>query len=466
MASLRSASLPTAGALIILLALAPTAGCGVNRQIRKGDAALADGHLTPAGQAYRAALERKPGEPRALLGLARVALQDGDPEAAITPARTAYDAGTPGAAVVYARALLEGGQGRDALAPAEAALKANPDDMEAAALIAEARLAMGDLKGALEAARGLESAPPRGRALAAWLYARSGDMARASTLVSQAAASGLSDVDVQTEAAAVLTMAGESAAARAAAREAVSLGASASRLARDAARRDQGGDREGAIRRLAWAFALDDDDGRITARLGQLLLAQGDAERAAGFLERALTLPPYRDPKVGQVTVARPDDWSEPERKQQVAEVQRALAYARGQRGDSRGAAAALEQAALLNGADAAGWLAVADAWERARDAAAAREALIRAVGEDASNAAARLRLARNLAAAGQLGPAIGHARAGWELNPRDAEAALLLGSLYETRSETNSAREVYRIALGYVPGNKALAEALARVGG
>ena len=465
-ASFKTASRWAGAALPALLLLTPVSGCGASRQIHKGDAALAEGHLSSANQAYRAALARTPGEPRALLGMARVALDDHDPEAAIVPARGAYEAGAKGAAVVYARALLEGGQGRDALAPAQAALKADPEDLEARALISEALLATGDLAGALEVAKGLEGASPRGRSLEGWLYARTGDMARASALVSQAAASGLDDVAVQTEAAAVLTLAGESASARAAARAAVALGASAGPLAKEAARRDQGGDREGAIRRLAWAYALDGDDGRITAKLGELLLAQGDAARAAGFLDRALTLAPYRDPKVSKVTVARADDWSEPVRKQQVAEVQRALAYARGQIGDTRGAAAALEQAALLNGADAASWLAIADAWERARDLPAAREALSRAVSADASNATARLRLARSLAAAGQVGPAIGHARAGWELDPRNPDAALLLGSLYEARGETQSAREVYRVALGYVPGNKGLSEALSRVGG
>lgn len=451
------------GALLVVTALL---GCGATRQIHKGDAALADGHISQATVAYRAALDRQPGDPRALLGLARTALLDGDPEAAIVPARNAYEAGADGAAQVYATALLAGGQGRDAKVPAEAALKADPKDLEARALLAEAHLATGDLKGALEVAKGLEEAGPRGRSLAAWLYARSGDTARGAALASQAAASGLDDVAVQSEAAAILLLAGEAASARAAGRAAIALGASAPAFARDAARRDQGGDREGAIRKLAWATALDPDDGRIVANLGELLLAQGDVARAVGFLDRALTLTPYRDPKVGQVTVARPNDWPEPTRKQKVAEVQRAIAYGRTQLGDARGAAAALEAAALLGATDAAGWLSVAEAWDKARDAEAAREALLRAVAADSANPTARLRLAGNLAAAGQLGPAIGHARTAWEANPRDPEAALLLGSLYESRAETQTAREVYRVALGYSPGNKALVEAYRRVGG
>lgn len=442
------------------------AGCGVGRQVRRGDAALEAGHISAANQAYRAALDKKPGEPRALLGLARAALIDGDPEAALVPARTAYEAGAAGAPAIYAAALLASGQGADALAPAEAALKVDPRDTEARALLAEAHLATGDLKAALVDAQGLEDAAPRGQALAGWLYARTGDLKKAEALVSTAAARGLDDRQVQAEAAAVFMLADNPAAARAAARAATALGANAAHLARDAARRDQGGDREGAIRYLAWSFALNGEDGRVAASLGQLLLAQGDAARAVGFLDRALTLAPYKDPKVSAVTVARPDDWPEPTRRQKVAEVQRAIAYARERLGDARASAVALEAATLIVTSDAAAWLAVADAWERARDPVAAREALVRAVTADSGNPKARMRLAGNLSAAGQINTAVGHARAAWEANPRDPEAALLLGGLYEARGENQVAREIYQTTLRYVPTNKALLEALRRAGG
>ena len=98
-ASHKTASIWAGAALPVLLLLTPVSGCGASRQIHKGDAALAEGHLSSANQAYRAALARTPGEPRALLGMARVALDDHDPEAAIVPARGAYEAGAKGAAV-------------------------------------------------------------------------------------------------------------------------------------------------------------------------------------------------------------------------------------------------------------------------------------------------------------------------------------------------------------------------------
>ncbi len=453
---------------LLVLVLLLTLGCGARRQVRHGDAALAAGKTSVALHAYRSALERRPEDGRALLGLAKALLADGDPDAAVAPARAAHAAEVRGADLVLARALVEVGQGAEARALAEAAAAQAPKDPAAQALVVEATLASGDLKAARAAAERLEQLDPGApeRALAAWVRARSGDLKGAADLASKAAATGLDDSRVQSEAAAVLLLCGEQAGARAAAKAAVARGASAGAWAREASRRDQGGDREGAIRLLSWAVALDPDDGRMAATLGQLYLARGADERAAALLERAVSLHPYRDPKVSGVTVARPDDWPEAVRRQKAAEVLRALAIARGNIGDARGAAGALQQAVELSQGSAADWLAVADAWERAKVTDATLEALQRAISADAANLGARLRLARGLAAAGQLGAAIAQARVAWERNPRDVEAALLLGSLYEQRGERAQARDLYETVLRYNPGESRLREALTRLGG
>lgn len=452
---------------VFFLVLALPLSCG-GAHVRRGDAALEDGKVSLALHAYRSALERRPEDGRALLGLASAHLADDDPDAAIAPARAAHAAGIRGADLVLARALVEVGQGADAHPLAAAAAEREPRSAPVLALLVEAELARADLPAARAAAERLIAADPspRERSLAAWVYARTGDGPGAASLASQAAATALEDIHVQSEAAAILSLGGEQAGARAAAKAAIGRGASAGRFANEAARRDQGGDREGAIRRLSWAVALDPDEGKTTASLGQLYLARGADERAATLLERALTLHPYRDPKVSGVTVLRPDDWAEAVRRQKVGEVLRALGIARQNIGDLRGAARALQQAAELTGGSVGEWLAVADAWERAKVTDATLEALNRAVSADASNQDARRRLARALAAAGQLGAAIGQARAAWERTPRDVDAALLLGALYEARGERQAARDLYTTVLRSNPGESRLVEALARLGG
>lgn len=452
--------------LLVLVLL--TAACGARRDTRKGDAALAEGRVSVALRAYRSALERRPEDGRALLGLASALLADGDPDAALAPARAAHEAGVRGSEFVLARALLDVGQGASAL-PLLTEVEGPRADPEQLALRVEALLASGDLGGAASAASSLletEDLPPAGRALAAWTLFRAGDARRAASEASLAAAGALDDPRVQAEAAAVLSGSGDAAGARGAAKAAIRLGASAPALSREAARRDQGGDREGAIRLLSWAAALDPDEGRIFADLGQLYLARGSAERAAAYLEQAVGLPPYKDPSVGGVTLARPQDWAESTRRQKLAEVLRALGRARLDTGDARGSAAALQQAAELAATGAAEWVAVADAWERAKVQSAVFKALERALALKPDDLQTRLRLARALRDAGQLGPAIGQARVAWEGAPRDVEAALLLGELYEARGERSAARDLYTTVLRAHPGESRLVEALRRTGG
>lgn len=454
--------------LLLSLGLTLNACSGVRREVRRGDAALADGRSGAAVHAYRQALSHRPGDGRAQLGLARALLADRDYDAALAPARAAEAAQVAGADRVLVLALLAVGQGASAQDLARKIAEDDPKDPDALALRAEAALAAADLPTAVDAAHRLSAmkTTPRELSLCAWILSRSGDLSAAGALSSQAFAVSDADVEVQSEAAAIQLLSGDAATARAAAKEALAHGAVAAVFARDATRLDQGGDREGAIRRLSWATALEPDDGRMLASLGQLYLARSADERAAGLLERALALPPYKDPSVGGVTLARPGDWAEPTRRQKAAELSRALGIARANLGDARGAARAVQQAAELLPDEEAGWIAAADAWDKAHAAAPAIEALQRAVTVAPQDLATRLRLARALADNDQLSSAIGQARAAWEASPTSVEATLLLGSLYERRGEKQSARDLYTTVLRAHPTDSRLREALTHLGG
>lgn len=444
-------------------------GCGgVHRSLRRGDAALERGHTSAALEAYQQALKRRPGEPRALLGLARAYLADETPDQAIAPARAAYKAGVPGSSVVLAQTLIAVGQGAQAKEAVAAAKAERPEDPGVALLVAEAALADGDLKSAAGALAPLTPTSHDGRllGLAAWIEIRAERPDSAAALASRAAADGQDNIEAQADAAAVFRLVGDVGQARGAVRTARALGGAAGPWSKEAARRDQGGDREGAIRRLSWARALEPDEGRLAGQIGQLYLAQQAPRRALSELEISLTLSPYVDPSKGGVTVVRTNDWPEPTRKVECAKILRAIAEAKHQLGDLKGSATAEQQAVEIGGGGAAAWVAVANAWKEAGDKAAEAEATSRAVALDADAVALRLRLGRLYSELGQVNLAVGQAQLAWQKDPTSVEAALLLGELYERRGETGAARDLYTTALRGHPNDKHLKEALARTGG
>ena len=439
----------------LILVLAVAAGCGgARKQIRKGDAWLEDGRLSAAERAYRAALDKRPGDPRALVGLARALLASGEPEAALVPAQAALADEQRGAAAVLAQALVAVGRGAEAGPVIDAAVEASPDDTALLALQAESRLARRDLFGARALAAGplAMADDPRERSLAAWVLSRTGRHDAAVALAVSAAADALNDLQVQAEAGAVFRAAGDAERARGAVR--TGAGVRVPPYAREAARLDAGGDREGALRRMAWARALDPGEGRHAAALGTLYLGVGEWTRAAAELEAALDLPPYRiEAQPGGVRVARPDDLPLEQQRAGIAELQRA--------------AAAAWQAALDGaGGGADDWVRVAELWASAGDDPAAIRAGMRALDEDGGHRSALLSVARAFSRVGELDRAIGYARLAWSRNQGDRDVALALGALYEQRDEPDAAADLYADALRSNPGDARLQEAANRVAG
>lgn len=181
----------TARAFPALLALgiacggvgAGQAGATYERDLGRGDVALRLGQAEDAADAYRAALDMRPGDPAALHGLARAHLAAGDGEAALA---------------ILAR--LDRGQ------PGRARERAGSDVERALLMTAEERLARGDSSGALRLLRRLREVdsgyPGLQRTLVEALFAEAGRLqvagepGRAGALVREAMGSEAEPADV------------------------------------------------------------------------------------------------------------------------------------------------------------------------------------------------------------------------------------------------------------------------------
>lgn len=452
--------------LAVLIVTLSLGACGVRRDLHRGEEALSRGRSNAAVQAYRGALAKRPKNRAAQLGYAEALLANGQAEEALKPARAAFEGGSAAAAPLLAEALLSTGQ------PREAERVLSQSDLEKSEdllrLSAETRLALGDAAGAtaLLGPKVDTATAPRLILLAAWLAQRAGDSERALALASRAASLAPEGAEIQAEAATVLALVGARDLAHEAASTARGLSSlDPSRWIREAAMRDQGGDREGALRLLSRAAVFSPEDGKLAFQCGQLALALDQVDRATGWLELALTLKPYRAPKATTgVMVAEAGGLPEEERRVKAAEVLRVLSTALASRGDLRGSASARQAALEATGGSEADWIAAVELWRAAEDKGAAMTAVNAALRAHSSSAPLRLLLARVLADLGQRDLALGQARLAWEADPALAEAALFLGGLYEERGERRAALQIYQVTAGAHPEDKALVEALQRV--
>jgi tetratricopeptide (TPR) repeat protein len=459
--------------LIPLLALALLACGGARSLNKKADSYYDDGRYLAAARTYERALEKKPGEPHALVGVSRSWVAAGQPQKAIVPAQVAVEKKANGAVEAYAKALIASGRGTEALAAAEQAIAEGGKDPAFHALIAEVRLAMGDLPAARTAADAAVAGGGDGgdQALAAWIHARSGVCSSAMPLASQASTLGINDMSIQAEAAAVYRMCGDRTRAEALASEARALALDGGkRLVEEANLRLTGGDAEGAIRKLYALRTVYPEDGVYAQQLGYVWLKLRAWDRASVELSAALKLDPFfTGTTVGgvQAVSASNSAMTPEERARAVSEIWGALADARQGMNDLRGMASAREQSMLARGKPSAQeWMVQADLWDRARDPEAAIRAARFAVELDPNLLGAHLLCSRLYTLQGDLDRAIGHGRRVWELNPGHVENALSLAKLQLSRGDTNEARRVLEVSLARVPGDKRLAEALAKVKG
>jgi tetratricopeptide (TPR) repeat protein len=290
-------------------------------------------------------------------------------------------------------------------------------------------------------------------------------------LASQASTLGINDMSIQAEAAAVYRMCGDRTRAEALASEARALALDGGkRLVEEANLRLTGGDAEGAIRKLYALRTVYPEDGVYAQQLGYVWLKLRAWDRASVELSAALKLAPFfTGTTVGgvQAVSASNSAMTPEERARAVSEIWGALADARQGMNDLRGMASAREQSMLARGKPSAQeWMVQADLWDRARDPEAAIRAARFAVELDPNMLGAHLLCSRLYTLQGDLDRAIGHGRRAWELNPGHVENALSLAKLQLSRGDTNEARRVLEVSLARVPGDKRLAEALAKVKG
>ena len=146
--TLRS-SFSSAG-LLVAFALGATACNSPRKLLKQAEVYMEAERYSAAVRTYDRVLEKRPGEPRALVGMARAWLETNQPEQALTPARVAAETQVPGGQEVLIDAMIANGQGRDAVERAERVAKSGGGAV-AWRRVAEARLAAGDLKGAVAA---------------------------------------------------------------------------------------------------------------------------------------------------------------------------------------------------------------------------------------------------------------------------------------------------------------------------
>lgn len=132
-----------------------TGGEGVNADIEQllslGEESLSLGDLDGAAQAFAHILSIEPDNQKGIAGLAQVYLAEGDEEQARqTLTMAPADSREPAILAVRARLSLAAAAPSGELAALEAAVKADPSDLQARYDLAEAQAAASDLKGAVD----------------------------------------------------------------------------------------------------------------------------------------------------------------------------------------------------------------------------------------------------------------------------------------------------------------------------
>ena len=457
--------------LVAALALSWLSACNSTRKLLKqAEEYMADGRYPAAVRTYDKVLKKRPGEPRALVGLARAWLETNQPEKAVTPAQVAAETQVAGGREVFVDALLANGRGASAVDLAGELADSSPDPI-AWRRLTEVRLAAGNTKGAVASAeKSLElGGGSQAQALAAWTHARRGNCGRATSLAGRAATGASENIVVQAEAAAVFRQCLDAAQAQAASSTARTLlNRGPFKEEEEALRRQKGGDLEGALRRLSWLRSVYPEEGAYARHLGILWADAKVWGRAEAELVAALNLPPFAVATSAagvQFADRRSEQLSPDQRQAAVAQIWGELSRVRGKSGDIDGMAEALEQRArATRSTDAQDWLKAAQAWALSRNPSKGVDAALRAVDMAPDSYEARKVATIVLVNAGILDRAIGHGRNAWAIRPGDPDLALILARLHIQRGELRDARAILTAGIKTNPTDPRLRDALRRL--
>jgi tetratricopeptide (TPR) repeat protein len=457
--------------LAILLIL--SACGGFRKDLQRGDAFLAKENGSAAMRMYESALQKRPGHPKAELGLARALIYEGEPAGAVELAQGAVDREVDGAIEVLALALLESGQGSQAIPVLEPALVDDPKNPSLHMLQAEAWLAAREIDKALAAAeRAFElGGGPQAGSLAGWIHTRKGNCVRARTLAKRASSSFFENARVQAEAASIFRLCGETGSLKATATTARALILdNGENWINSAIRRGNAADQEGALRRLGWLRAMYPNDGLIAREMGLLWWHLGNGERARQEFKAALALPPfYTGGGTQGVFLAdrRGDGMSGDERRDAIEKIWDVIIEIHKSENDKVGVAQAIEsQLSARRERAPEDYIRLSQAWEKAGDYDKAVEACLKAVKQTTNHMAANTQCAKMYAMLGDLDTAVGHARLAWKQKPEDLELTILLGELYLARNNRREARRIFRIGEGHHPDNPRIQAGLKQASG
>jgi tetratricopeptide (TPR) repeat protein len=453
-----------------LLLVGLLVGCGPNRWVRKGDLYLSESRPDAAARAFQKALDKDPSHAGALRGIAAAHLDRHEPIRAVVPAQRATTAGEPEGRRLLARALIQTGRADEAIAVLNKGIERVPKNAAWRRLLVEATLSTGDIEAAADLATSLEDfAQPRVLGVRAWALSRAGRHEEAARVATILIAADAENPTAHMEAASIFREAGQAGPYEQSQMVALAvLPANARDLLEEASYREQGGDREGAIRRLSWARALYPKDANVARFLGLSYAYQRNWSRAARELSMALNLSPYaEEPQVNSVQVVRAGDYAgEGQRRLAMVEMATRLGESLAQLGRKADAATAWQSAIDLNPAASDNdYIEVAKAWEMAGDVGRMMDLAQHVVDRNPGHAEAHIVLSRGLVSTGRLGWAIGHARKAFDIDPAAAGTAVFLGDLYEKRGERRAAAEVYEASLRHNPGDTRLLLGLQRVG-
>ena len=455
----------------VLLSLSIVA-CGPNHFVKKGDAHLEGHRPDTAARHYQQALDKDPSHPSALRGMAAAHLARQQPVRAIVPAQRATSAGDPVAQELLIRALLTIGRAEDALRTATKAHEADPERSEIRQLLVESLIANNRLEDAAKAAdeKLIDIATPAARGMHTWALCRANKMDAALAIAAEAVAIAPDDADIQSLSAMVFMKSERQVEFDRAHKMARALlPASPQEALLNAVWLSEQGDTEGAIRALATLHGAYPHHGKVSAQLGLLFAERKAWPDAVRALEMALSSDPYKgDSSVsGVIRMTTGDSISEGRRRGEVILIAQRLGDAYQEIGQHDQAARAWQIGLDKNPKPTvAALLKVASAWERAGNVDRMGQAAQAASDLEPANPAAHHVLARAFDQSNNTEWAIRHAQKAWALDPKQADVAILLGSLYENRGERRVARELYRDALRRHPSNTIIYAAFERVGG